>query len=394
MPDLYTPEDEAALYVLGELTAAERREFETRLAQYAELRALVRELEEGAVALSMASPRRRPPREAWTRIEKAVRGETRRKAVIPLFWAGWWRHGWAAAAACLVGWLLYALWPHRPGPSDASPVPVVTGVNSQPRATLADTHQDNTRNRTRQDNAENNAAFQLLQARTQEIGALRWQIAELTNRMAHLSQALTQQQALLSESSRLKFFQLSPPSAGSNGATTAPVSPGLQRALLLAMTRELGWTSSGASSEVGGTESARTNHAGVDFVDLRPGSNNVPASIGRSQVELEPAGAPESSALASASSNAIPGFVSGTSAVLAFDSSVVPTGSSLTFWTATSWGQFQNLGTVVLGNYPMVVTMPFAVTTWEGGNVTVVAATANGPSNVIGQFSTQGTISP
>ncbi len=394
MPDLYTPEDEAALYVLGELTAAERREFEARLAQSAELRALVREVEEGAVALSMASPRRRPPREAWTRIEKAVRGETRRQAVFPVFWVGWWRHGWAAAAACLVGWLLYALWPHRPGPSDASPVPVVTGVNSPPGATLADTHQDNTRNRTRQDNAENNAAFQLLQARTQEIGALRWQIAELTNRMAHLSQALTQQQALLSESSRLKFFQLSPPSAGSNGAISAPVSPGLQRALLLAMTRELGWTSSGASSEVGGTESARTNHAGVDFVDLRPGSNNVPASIGRSQVELEPAGAPESSALASASSNAIPGFVSGTSAVLAFDSSVVPTGSSLTFWTATSWGQFQNLGTVVLGNYPMVVTMPFAVTTWEGGNVTVVAATANGPSNVIGQFSTQGTISP
>lgn len=392
MPDLYSPEDEAALYVLGELTAAERREFETRLAQSAELRALVRELEEGAVALSMASPRRRPPREAWTRIEKAVTGET--KAVFPVFWIGWWRHGWAAAAACLVGWLLYALWPHRPGPSDASPAPVVTGVNSQPGATLADTHQDNTRNRTRQDNAENNATLQLLRARTQEIGALRWQIAELTNRMTHLSQALAQQQALLSESSRLKFFQLSPPSAGSSGATTPQVSPDLQRALFLGMTRELGWAPSGASSEVGGTDSTRTNHAGVDFVDLRPGSNSVPASIGRSRVELESAGVSESSSLASASSNAIPGFVSGTSAVLAFDSSVVPTGSSLTFWTATSWGQFQSLGAVVLGNNPMVVTIPFAVTTWEGGNVTVVAATANGSSNVIGQFSAQGTISP
>src|SRR6266542_4168642 len=113
MPDLYSPEDEAALYVLGELTAVERREFEARLAQSADLRVLVRELEEGAVALSMASPRRRPPREVWTRIEKAVTSQTRRKVVIPAFWVGWWRHGWAAAAACSVGWLLYALWTHR-----------------------------------------------------------------------------------------------------------------------------------------------------------------------------------------------------------------------------------------------------------------------------------------
>ena len=67
MPDLHSPENEAARYVLGELTAAERREFETRLAQSAELRVLVRELEEGAVALSMVSPRRRPPQEAGPR---------------------------------------------------------------------------------------------------------------------------------------------------------------------------------------------------------------------------------------------------------------------------------------------------------------------------------------
>src|SRR5881628_2649042 len=276
MPDLYSPEDEAALYVLGELTAAERRAFEARLAQSAELRTLVRELEEGAVALSMASPRRRPPQEVWTRIEKAVASEARRKVMIPAFWVGWWRHGWAAAAACLVGWLLYVLWAHRPGPSGASSMPVASGVNSQAGVTLADSHQDKTGNITQQDNAEDNAALQVLQARTQEIGALRWQIAELTNRMTHLSQALTQQQALLSESSRLKFFQLGPPYAGSNGATTLQVSPDLQRALLLAMARELGWTPSAAPSDVGGTESTRTAHAGADFVDLRPGSNSVP----------------------------------------------------------------------------------------------------------------------
>ena len=222
------------------------------------------------------------------------------------------------------------------------------------------------------------------------MAALRWQIAELTNRMTHLWQALTQQQALLAESSRLKFFRLSPPSAGNTGATIPPVSPELQRALLLAMAHELGWATSAAPSEVGEPESTRTNQKGVDFVDLRPGSNSVPASIGQAPIELEP----ESSSLASASNNAIPGFVSGTNAVLAIDSSVVPAGSSLTFLTATSLGQFQSLGSAVLGTNPLVVTIPFTGSSWGGRNVTVMAGTTNGPSNVIGQFSTPGTIFP
>jgi len=106
MADLYSPEDEAALYVLGELSGAERREFEGRLALSAELCALVRELEEGTVALSMASPQRRPPGEVWLRIEQEVAGTKRRKIVIPAFWIGWWRNGWGAAAACLAGWYL------------------------------------------------------------------------------------------------------------------------------------------------------------------------------------------------------------------------------------------------------------------------------------------------
>jgi len=44
--------------VLGGLTEEERGEFEARLAESAGLRALVRELEEGAVAVAMASPQR------------------------------------------------------------------------------------------------------------------------------------------------------------------------------------------------------------------------------------------------------------------------------------------------------------------------------------------------
>ena len=397
MPELYSPEDEAARYVLGELTVDERRSFETRLAQSADLRAMVRGLEEGAVALSMASPRRQPPHEVWVRIEKAVTGGTRRKPAIPAFWVNWWRNGWAAAAACLVGWLLYAFWANRAGPSGASSVTIDSKVGPQRGAAGAGSDADKTSGITRKDNTEDNAALQALQARTQEIGVLRWQIAELTNRLTHLSQTLAQQQALLSESSRLKFFQLTSHSAGDSGATNAPISPALQRALLLAMARELGWAPSSAPAGLGKTESGLeprnnssnptvTNRAEVDFVDLRPGSNSVPTKTSQPQANPEPSNTAEPSSLASTSSNAVPGFVSGTNAVLAIDSSVVPIGSYLTFSTMTSWGQYYSLGSAVLGNNPMVVTVPFAVSSWSGGNVTVFAGTPNGASNVIGQI--------
>src|SRR5215212_10775878 len=98
MPDLQLPDDEAALYVLGGLSGEDRREFEARLAQSEELRALVRELEEGAVALALAAPRKPAPQQIWTQIEKAVAQETKSTVKFPAFWFGWLRHGWAAAA--------------------------------------------------------------------------------------------------------------------------------------------------------------------------------------------------------------------------------------------------------------------------------------------------------
>ena len=61
-------------------------------------------------------------------------------------------------------------------------------------------------------------------------------------------------------------------------------------------------------------------------------------------------------------------------------------GSFLTFLTTTSWGQYQSLGSATLGNNPMVVTIPFGVSSLAGGNVSVFAGTPNGPSNLIGQF--------
>ena len=69
-----------------------------------------------------------------------------------------------------------------------------------------------------------------------DIVGLRRQIAVLSNHITLLSQSVTQQQELLLETNRLKFFQLTPFAEGGPN-TNMPVSPGLQRALFLAMAR-------------------------------------------------------------------------------------------------------------------------------------------------------------
>jgi hypothetical protein len=208
--------------------------------------------------------------------------------------------------------------------------------------------------------------------------------AELAKQVTHLSQVLTQQQALLAESSRIKFFHLSPPAEAGVSATNAIPSPELQRALFLAMARELGWLQLPATTQPGLTQ---TNLGGVDFVDLQPGTNTMSAPINlQSLMETEPASTPESPMLASDSGNAIPGFVSSTNVVLAFEPSTsTPTGSALNFWTHDSSQSFQLLGSTVLANNPRVVTFSTGVPNPVGMNFTLTPGNVPGSFNVIGQ---------
>ncbi|MDB6032910.1 MAG: hypothetical protein JWM16_3248 [Verrucomicrobiales bacterium] len=393
MPDSEILEDQASLYVLGRLRESERREFATRLAQSAELRALVRQLEEGLSVVAMTSPQRQAPREVWTRIEKVVSRESRQKSATPGLWACWWRNGWAAAVGCLVCWLVYAVWIHGNRTQGTAPGRAVSEVTSDPRTTNANPQMAEAKNALPRTTIETDKALQLLQARTQEISALSSQVADLNKRVTDLSQDLTQKKALLSDSSRLKFFQLASPAGGSNGERTTPISTHLQRALFLAMARVLGWSkdaSANGGAELPGrqqgpgssSQTTMTNQTGVDFVDLRSGNNEAAnGSTFPSPLIMEQPGT-----LASALSNAVPGFVSGTNAFLAFDPSVTPSGSSLTFFTTRGSGQYSPLGTAVLGSNPTVVTVPLGATSWEGGNITVILGTSSGSYSIIGQF--------
>jgi len=385
MADLHPSEDQAVLYLQDRLSANERREFEARLAESAELRALLREFEDGSVALAMAVPRRKPPEQLWKRIEKVIIKEQSREAAVNSFWQKWWRFGWATAAVLLAGWLFHVLWLNRSPDSSTTGTQLANTqpepASSNPRSALV-APEEKPAPPVKGDSAPVAA----------EVFGLRRQVADLSNHITQLSQSVAQQQALLQETNRLKFFQLTAVPGGEQ-ATNAPVSAGLQRALFLAMARELGWqppASGPDQSPTGNPPLAQrdprpattTNIAGVDFVDLRSGSNS--AANPPPQPETQPGNAPDPNLQAATSASSVPGFVAGTNAVLAFDSSVVAAGATLRFWSGISGQWYQLIGSSVLGQNPMVVTIPFSSA--NGATLTVTAGNGFGSSNVLGQF--------
>ena len=390
-------EDEAARYVLGEMTAAEQREFAARLERSAELRAVVRELEEGAVALATASPQREPPSMLWPQIEKAVARERRSTVGILGWWVGWVRSGWAAATVCAVGWVLYALLVKPPGPAINSPGSMAKAVEGQVSESPTKERHDTMP----QPQPTSTVEFALFQARTQELGTLRRQIAELEGRLTQVSRTVTQQQALLSESNRLKFFQLTS-GAGDGSDVTAPqaLSPRLQWALYTAMARELGWrapasttgaaNANGRTGEAHASETTSPSQSGVDFVDLRPTSNNVANAASASQAQTDLAAASQGSV----SNNAVAGFISGTSAFLGFDSLVAPSGSLFTFWLMGPAGQYQAIGNATYWNNPTVVTVPASAGSGDGAFLTVTATTPLGAVTNIGHVFLPGVPAP
>ena len=369
MPEFHSPEDQAALYVLGELADDEHREFKARLAESAELRALVRELEDGAVALALASPKRLPPRKVWQQIEKAVAGETRRNILTLPFPGRWWRNGWAAAAACLIGWLLYALWAAHPAAT--APPPLAASENHDASEHAPTLPAPRTPEEPGRATIAAAPTHRLLQADAREITDLRTQIAGLESNLARLSQSVAQQQALLGESNRLKFVQFRPAAGGDVPAPAVNLSPDLQRALALAMARELGWAQStdaspGIESNSTGAPSVVTI-SNVDFVDLRPTTNGVspayqsqpqPQTQSQPQPDNQSALIPAQPAPAEPSPPSIPAFISGQSLVMAIDATIAAKNSQVTFSYQTPDQGQVSLGTATLGDNPMVITVP------------------------------------
>jgi hypothetical protein len=116
---------------------------------------------------------------------------------------------------------------------------------------------------------------------------------------------------------------------------------------------------------------------GVDFVDLRPAKNDV---ANQSPTQPTPAQPKTESQLVDLADPTIPAFVSGDNLVVALDPSVVPPNSSLTFAVhASSFGATD--GSFVMGNNPVLVTIPFSSGSGGGVFLTVGTTSSSGQSN-------------
>jgi hypothetical protein len=417
-------EDEAGLYVLGRLGVVERREFEACLKESAELRALVRELEDGVVALAMAMPQRKTPPAVWRQIEKVVAREANRKSTTLALLPGWLKNGLAAAACLALGWLLHSFWIHRAG-APAGPAMAKTGNEFQIEVAAGDSLRRENPNFSTplapSSSMPTNLAHPSLTgvrslAETGQIALLREQVAELETQMNQMTQVVAQQQALLSDPNRLAFFQLGLPNPnGGTKANMAPPSPELQRALFSAIARELGWVQpagagGGPQKKSGESGSASTSagQGGVDYVDLsssgEDSSHNTTTQAGNAETPsptnqqaqasppadsaADPAAASGSMTNTFAANTAIPLFVSGTNATFAFDASVVPNGAGyVNFWGSSASGGSIFIGGAVFNGNPLAVTVPISSLLYYGGTIGISASGVFGsPAGVIGQF--------
>jgi hypothetical protein len=116
-------------YLLGRLTRAERRQFEARLEQFAELRTQTRELEEGLVVLALAAPPCTAPRAAWQNIEAAIARPASRNGWLPWVGLKWFANSWGVAAGLAAILIVHLLW-QRPATPSTTPALDASAKNS------------------------------------------------------------------------------------------------------------------------------------------------------------------------------------------------------------------------------------------------------------------------
>lgn len=214
-------DDEAMLYVLGQLEGRRRVEFEGRLATSPELRALVQEMESASEALALAAPQVPPPRRVWSRIAARIEDDSRSGSAVrsrflqwKAYWRLAWRSGWAVAGVLAVAWAvhLYVTGPRsesgrdRRLQSQQQPVdpPDVVPPENRPAfvrgedldpATLAGFRRDSSNSGT--GGGTRDSAFRL-----------RARVQQLSTEVADLNRVLAEQTLLPPGAGRFQIFRL------------------------------------------------------------------------------------------------------------------------------------------------------------------------------------------
>ena len=354
MAEPQTPPDEVNDYLLGRLTPAARRRFEARLAGDAALRQSVRELAEGLVALALAAPPMKAPSAAWANIAAAV-GRPAQKNSPLAFWKFNWLTGGLAFAGCLAfAFLIHALW-FQPGRPETKSVTANSGGNTSvmPATETALVSVESATNKF------NTAAHTGKNSPTNSLGGA----AELF--------AVSESVPKVESSAALRLTSL----GGAVAHGRARLSPKMQRAVLLAVARQIGWQAETSPVVDAGANS--NGGAQVDFVDLTDASASPSLALA-GLTDLPP----NFSALKIDPANEVPIVAWGSDLLVTLDPATLPPDAGpVSVWALDGDGNQGLIGTVNLGSNPTVITIRGADTS---GRVTYFVTV--GGTNIFGQF--------
>jgi hypothetical protein len=394
MTDAAAIEEQAVLYVFGELSPEEREAFELCLEASPELKSLVVDLQSGTEALARAVPQQPLPSGLWSVIEKAVANERKVVAVSfrrPRFWIGW------AAVACFSGWLLHGVWSGRSVKSSETAIAQTAPLNAAASKSAGRSFPANA-----QPQKEPSVHSAAAERTASSPDPLNVRITALEERMTEISQTLTQRPAKASVGlDGIRYFQQST-SGGSSGDGTLVLTPGLQHALVLALARELARQQPGGDGLQGGRSLATENGLGADFLDLVPvargQTSNAPPAELKAQAQFAGDGATGNERVASTGTGGLVGFISGDRAVMIVDAGSVPAGDDSVAFTGHSvTGMETSFGSVPFHGYPLIVSVPVDGLTAPGDVLYVTAGSTSElglPPVVIGVVPTTGSNPP
>ena len=356
--------EEVNRYLLGQLSVSERRQFELQLEQSAALRTLVREMETGLVALATSAPHQEAPRVAWTNIEAAVAQQARWRAWRSLVRLKWLANGWAIAGGLAVLMAVQSFWR---SPVTNPPIAPLALVKTAPQVSVVPKLNLETNGFATGFNPARTNSFAETELR-QKIFRLENQLAQFTHPVASAATGTTQ----VVNAKSLELFPLNTRAA----LGRSRLSPKLQQAVLLAVAHQLGWGKTPPT--LGATDLAPAGSPEVDFVDLPSGASTAnPVNAAAAEI----ASTSDTAGLADTSGVAILPWEENLVAVID-PSTLPPDPPPLNIWSVDAEGNPSVVGTVSVGNNPVVITIGGA----NAQNNPQYFITVGASTNIIGHF--------
>jgi hypothetical protein len=364
------PIDELEDYLFGRLTPAAGRRFEARLTQDTGLRRHIREFEEGALALAMATPQLRPPTEAWTNIQAGIARERQADFLWPVLPLHWLFRGWSLAGGLAVAVLIYFTAVHVSAPARHAATAGTAGKQTDKTATVAPPDETQFAGR-----ENSNALNSMATAKEAKAGSL-------ARIQAGIGAPAKDQASPEIDATTLGETM------GTNASRQSPrlQSARLHEAVLLAMTHRTGSTNSPAAQAQPLAETP--TQVQVDYMEFPNPIVAATAGFTQSGFGIGPTSAGATPALGTPGtlsgdlSESVFMFPSGNDLAIGIDSATLPANiGPVTIWVEDLGGIPIVVGTVNPGVNPMVINIQNAGL--GAGFYYIVTA---GGSNVLGHF--------